>query len=375
VFRAAARPRIRPPAVTLAVSAVSAVAAGLALTACGSEGATGSGGGGGGVTIGLLLPDSRAARWEKFDKPLIERRVRELCGACTVKYGNARGDVAAQQQQMDSMITKGVDVLILGPVDATALTSSVKEAETAGIPVISYDRLTNGPISGYVSFDGEQIGRLQGTALLKSLGAKARGGQIVMINGDVAADPNAKLFKRGARSVLVGKVKIGKSYDIEGYKPEVANADMSGAIASLGADRIDGVYAANDGLAAGVISSLKANVVRPLPPVTGQDAELSAVQRIVEGDQYMTVYKPFRPEADAAAEMALALGRGEQLGTIAPDRVSSPTAKNVPAVLLNGITVTVGDIRTTLVKDGMYTIGQICAPRVASACKKAGLTT
>ncbi|MYV52848.1 substrate-binding domain-containing protein [Streptomyces sp. SID3212] len=353
------------------------MAAGLVLAACGDDG--GSGGGNGssdsGVTIGLLLPDSRASRWEKFDRPLIEGRVKQLCDNCRVRYGNARGDVAAQQQQVDSMITQGVDALILTPVDAKALTSSVKEVKAANIPVISYDRLSEGPISGYVSFDGEQVGRLQGTALLKALGPHAADRQIVMMNGDPSADPNANLFKRGALSVLRGKVRIGKSYDTEGWKPEVANNNMSGAIGSLGADHINGVYAANDGLAAGVIASLRANVVRPLPPVTGQDAELAAVQRIVVGDQYMTVYKPFAPEADAAAEMALTLGRGQKLGKKAPDRVNSPTTEDIPAVLLDGITVTVGNIRTTVVKDGMYTIGQICSPRFASACEKAGLTT
>ncbi|MET9482351.1 substrate-binding domain-containing protein [Streptomyces sp. NPDC006638] len=374
MFRTAARTGLRPTTVTLAVSLA---VAGLALSACGGSG--GSGGGSGssdsGVTIGLLLPDSRASRWEKFDRPLIEHRVKELCGNCQVRYGNARGDVAAQQQQVDSMITEGVDALILTPVDAKALTSSVKEVKAANIPVISYDRLSEGPISGYVSFDGEQVGRLQGTALLKALGPHAAGRQIVMMNGDPSADPNANLFKRGALSVLRGKVRIGKSYDTEGWKPEVANSNMSGAIGALGADHVDGVYAANDGLAAGVIASLRANVVRPLPPVTGQDAELSAVQRIVVGDQYMTVYKPFAPEADAAAEMALTLGRGQKLGKKAPDRVNSPTTQDIPAVLLDGITVTVGNIRTTLVKDGMYSIGQICSPRFASACDKAGLTT
>lgn len=372
MLRAVPRPRIRPPAFTLAARAAAAVVALTALTACVDDG--GGGARGNGVTVGLLLPDSRAVRWERFDRPLVERRVRERCGDCAVEYDNARGDVAAQQQQVDSMITQGVDVLILGPVDATALTSSVKEASAAGIPVIAYDRLSGGPVSGYVSFDGEQIGRLQGRALLRGMGADARGGQIVMMNGDPSADPNANLFKRGALSVLRGRVRIPRSYNTEGWKPEIANTNMSGAIASLGDDAIDGVYAANDGLAAGVIASLKGNVVEPIPPVTGQDAELSAVQRIVTGDQYMTVYKPFAPEAAAAADMALALARGEKL-TGAPDRVDSPTAKNIPAVLLDGITVTVGSIRSTVVKAGLYTIGQICSPRIAAACERAGLTT
>ncbi|WP_175409280.1 sugar ABC transporter substrate-binding protein [Streptomyces sp. TRM64462] len=324
-------------------------------------------------TIGLLLPDTHTARWETFDRPLIEKRIGELCPACDVEYANAQGSVAAQQRQVDSMITRRVDVLILDPIDARALTSVVRKADSAGIPVVSYDRLAEGPISGYVSFDGEEVGRLQGRALLTAMGDKADGGRIVMMNGD-RADPNAALFERGARSVLEGRVTIAKEYDTNLWRPEVAHANMSGAIAALGADTIDGVYAANDGLAAGVISSLKANFIEPLPPVTGQDADLSAVQRIIAGDQYMTVYKPFKPQADAAAAMAVALGRGDPLGAIAQDEVNSSTAHGVPAVLLTPIPVTAGTVLETVVKDGMYTVGQICTPKFASACAKAGLT-
>ncbi|MFI1400747.1 sugar ABC transporter substrate-binding protein [Streptomyces sp. NPDC020681] len=346
----------------------------LAITfvACGKPGETGAGAEPG-VRVGLLLPDSRVARWGKFDRPLIEKKIKELCSTCTMDYGNARGDVATQQQQMDSMITKDVDVLILGPVDAKALSSSVDRAHDADIPVVSYDRLAEGPISAYASFDGEEVGRLQGEELLKGMGDKADGGQIVMVNGDVVADPNAVSFKQGALSVLQNKVKIGKTYDVQAYLPETAYADVSGAIGALGANNIDGVYAANDGLAAGVISALKASLVAPLPPVTGQDAELAALQRIITGDQYMTIYKPFKSEADAAAALALALGRGDNLDDIAKDEINSSSGQETPAVLLTPVSVTVENIKDTVIKDGMYTIDQLCTPRFASACEKAGL--
>jgi ABC-type xylose transport system substrate-binding protein len=149
---------------------------------------------------------------------------------------------------------------------------------------------------------------------------------------------------------------------------------MNGAIAALGAGNIDGVLAANDSLAGAVISSLNARQVRPLPPVTGQDADLAGVRRILRGDQYMTVYKPFKPAADAAAEMAVALGRGEPVESIATGTVDSATTKDIPAVLLPSVSVTAGNIKDTLIKDGMYTIDQICTPQLRSACDKAGLT-
>jgi D-xylose transport system substrate-binding protein len=281
--------------------------------------------------------------------------------------------VASQQEQMNSMITKGADAIMLVPVDGRSLGPAVRKADQAGIPVISYDRLSEGPISGYVSFDGEEVGRLQGRALLKAMGDGVAGRQIVMMNGD-PSDPNAVLFKDGALSVLNGRVKIGKAYDTLQWRTEAAHSNMSGAISALGVDNIHGVYAANDGLAAGSISALKANKVSPLPPVTGQDAELGALQRIIGGDQYMTVYKPFGPEAAAGAAMAVAAARDQSLTGIAKDKVETRSGRTVPAVMLTPVAVTADNIHDTLVKDGVYTIEQICIPRLGAACTKAGLT-
>ncbi|MFD6314830.1 substrate-binding domain-containing protein [Streptomyces nigra] len=360
---------IRPRGIAVVMTLVFMAVVGLA---CGKASETG-GGAEPGLKVGLLLPDSRVARWDKFDRPLMEKKIKELCSACTVEYSNARGDVGIQQQQMDAMITNDVDALILGSVDAKALSSSVERAHDADIPVIAYDRLAEGPISAYVSFDGEEVGRIQAEELLRGMGDKADGGQIVMVNGDVVADPNAVSFKRGALSVLQDRVKIGKMYDVQAYLPETAYDDVSGAVGALGADNIDGVYAVNDGLAAAAISALKAGLVAPLPPVTGQDAELTALQRILVGDQHMTAYKPFKPEADGAAALAVALGRGENLGDIAKEEVNSPSGDQTPAVLLTPVSVTVENIKETVIKDGMYTIDQVCSPKFASACEKAGL--
>ncbi|GAA4933215.1 sugar ABC transporter substrate-binding protein [Streptomyces coeruleoprunus] len=324
------------------------------------------------MSVGVLLPGS-TNRWEQYDRPLLERRIGELCPACTVMSASAQQDVAIQHRQIDSMITQGVRVIILGAVDSKSLRSSVEKAREAGIAVIAYDRLVEGPISGYVSFDGAQVGRLQGEALLRALGDRAGDAQIVMMNGD-PTDPNSGWFKEGALSVLQDRVRIGKAYDTAEWRPLNAHINMAGAIASLGADRIDGVYSANDGLASGIISALKAAKITPLPPVTGQDAELAGIQRIVAGEQYMTVYKPFRLEADAAAEMAVALIRGEPPPGATTGAADGTGTSGVPTVLLTPISVTVGNIRDTVVKDGLYTIDQICTPKYAAACEKAGLT-
>jgi D-xylose transport system substrate-binding protein len=354
--------------VTRCAAAVAAAASlALGLVACGG------GASDGGLRIGLLLPDTQIARWEGFDRPLIEQRIEELCGDCTVEAVNAHNDVTVQQQQVDTLITKGVDAMILAPIDAQGIQSTVERADDAGIPVVAYDRLVEGPISGYSSFDGVQVGRLQGEGLLEGLDRQGRGERIVMMNGS-PTDPNAGLFKRGALSVLEGRVTIEKQYDTLGWNPRVAYTNMSGAIADLGADEIDGVLSANDAMASSVIAALKAARVDPLPPVTGQDAELSAVQRILDGEQYMTVYKPYEPEAFAAAEMAVALGRGRSLAGIADDTVSNDTVQDVPAALATPISVTVDNIDDTIVRDGLYTVDQICIPRLEPACERAGLT-
>ncbi|MER5546943.1 substrate-binding domain-containing protein [Streptomyces sp. NPDC001118] len=359
--------RVRDTALALA-----AVSTAVSLTACGS-GAGNTSGAGSARKIGVLLPESTTARWETRDRPLLEQRIRQLCGDCTIEYADAKGDVAIQQEQMDSSIANGVDAIVLTAVNARAMGASVGKAAAAHIPVIAYDRLAEGPISGYVSFDGQEVGRLQGRALLTAIGAKAHGGRIVMMNGD-PGDPNALSFKQGALSELQGKVTIAKEYDTPQWSTEAANRNMSGAIAALGAGSINGVYAANDGLAAGSIAALKANKVSPLPPVTGQDAELAAVRRIVGGDQYMTVYKPFGPEAAAGGAMAVAAARGQRLDGMATRRVKTRGGEEVPAVLLTPVPVTLATIKNTLVKDGVYTLEQICAPPLADDCHKAGLT-
>ncbi|WP_241838002.1 substrate-binding domain-containing protein [Streptomyces sp. CB03234] len=370
-----ARRRRAAPAALPAAGLALAMALASGLAACGKAAEVPEPGARvapGGRAIGLLLPDD-THRFGAFDRPLIERRIAELCAECDVEFNSAQADVATQQQQVDAMITKGVRVMILDAVDSKSLRSSVDRAREAGIEVVAYDRLVDGPISAYVSFDGERVGRLQGEALLKAMGNKARGGQIVMMNG-AATDPNSAWFKEGALAALEGKVRIGKAYDTAEWRPLNAHINMSGAIAALGADNIDGVYSANDGLAAGIISALKSAKIRPLPPVTGQDAELAGIQRIVAGEQYMTVYKPFRLEAYAAAEMAVALVRGESPDGIATSRVDSPTTRGIPSVLLTPVSVTVGNIKETVVKDGMYTIDQICTPKFAAGCERAGLT-
>ncbi|UWW95880.1 MULTISPECIES: substrate-binding domain-containing protein [Streptomyces] len=361
-----------------AAFAVAAGAMAVSLAACGSAKESGSGSKSSGsakkgdaIKVGLLLPENQTARYEKFDRPLIEKKVKELTnGKGQIVYANAKQDASTQNQQVDTMITNKVDVLIVDAVDTAAIKSSVQKAKDAGIPVVAYDRLAEGPISAYTSFDNETVGKTQGEALLKALGSKAKSGKIVMMNGSIT-DPNAAQFKKGAHEVLDGKVNIGKQYDTKDWKPENANSNMAAAISALGKKNIVGVYSANDGMAGGIITALKAAGISV--PVTGQDAELAGVQRIVSGDQYMSVYKPYAPEAAAAAEMAVALAQGKSLDAIAKDKVDSPTTKQVPTVILPVTALTKDNIKDTVIKDGVYTVADICTSQYKSACDKLGL--
>ncbi|GAA2711058.1 MULTISPECIES: substrate-binding domain-containing protein [Streptomyces] len=360
-----------------AAVAAATVSLALGMAACGS--AKEAGGGGkkadkkGPMTIGLLLPENQTARYERFDRPLIEKKIKELAGSdAVILYDNAKQDASVQQQQVDTMITKKVDALIIDAVDAKSIASSVKKASDKGIPVVAYDRLAEGPIKGYTSVDNERVGKIQGEALLQALGDNAGKGQIVMMNGSIT-DPNAKMYKDGAHSVLDGKVKIGKEYDTKEWKPENANENMKGAISALGKDNIVGVYSANDGMAGGIITALHSAGFDTLPPVTGQDAELAAVQRILTGEQFMSVYKPYKPEADAAAELAVALARGKDAASVAKSTVDSGTQKKVPAVIVTPFSLTKADIAKYVGQEGFFTKDEICTEKYKAQCDAAGL--
>ncbi|MDX2681600.1 substrate-binding domain-containing protein [Streptomyces sp. NY05-11A] len=351
------------------VAVVAAALVATPLAACGGEHRTG----GEGFTVGLLLPSRAVPRWENSDRPLIEAHVKKLCPTCRMEYANAGDDVTRQRGQLVSMVTKGAKVVILDAADARALRSSIQEARRAGVPVVAYDRLAEGPIAGYVSFDALQVGRLQGEALLSALPKGAGRTDVVMVNGDPTS-ANAASYRKGALSVLTGKATVVRSYETQDWSTENAHANMSAAIAALGPDRIDGVVAANDSIAAGVVAALKSAGVTKFPPVTGQDADLEAVRRIVKGEQYMTVYKPFEKEAAAVAAMAVAVGRGEDPRDSATTTIDSPTTENIPSVLLTPVAVTAPDIGPVLVGDGVYTVGQICTRELRAACDRAGLT-
>ena len=352
-----------------------ALVAGLgiaSLAACGGGGssdngsASGAGGGGGGKKIALLLPESKTTRYETFDRPLFEAAVKKDCADCSIIYSNADQDPAKQQQQAEAALTQGANVLVLDPVDGKAAASVVASAKGQGVPVVAYDRFIAGA-DYYVSFDNETVGKLQAQTLVDILkqGGKTSG-DVVMINGS-PTDPNAGSFKKGAHSVIDSSgFKVAAEYDTPDWSPDKAQAWMEGQISAVKGTLV-GVYAANDGTAGGAIAALKAGGVNPLPPVTGQDAELAAIQRIIAGDQAMTIYKPIPPEAEAAAKAAIALADKKK-----PE--STKDVEGVPSTILDPIAVTKDKVKDTIVKDNVYKVTDLCSGSFAAACAKAGLS-
>ncbi|MDX3611648.1 MULTISPECIES: sugar ABC transporter substrate-binding protein [Streptomyces] len=353
----------------------------VSLVGCGGLNAAGSSGDasptkGDDITVGLLLPEKSNPQYEQFHYPVIKAKVASLThGQGRVRYANAEADAAEQTRQLQQMIDERVDVILLDPVDTHATAGGVSKAKKAGIAVIAYDRLAEGPIDAYITFDNGLVGEVQGRSLLKALGEGVGvHDKIVMMNGS-PTDPNAQQFKAGALLALDGKVTIAKSFDVKDWKPQNAEKNMTEAINEIGKSDIKAVYAANDGLAGGIIRALKAAGITDLPPITGQDAELSAVRRIVTGEQYMSVYKPYPQEAENAAAMAVAKAQGRDIefDALTGDRVDSPTRKGIPAHLVSVEALTKDNIKDTVIRDGMYRASDICTPQLAADCTATGL--
>jgi D-xylose transport system substrate-binding protein len=363
--------------------AVTVAAVALLAAACGTtnNGGGGSSSSGGGRKIALLLPESKTTRYEAQDRPQFEAKVKALCGDCQILYSNANQDAALQQNQADAALTNGAKVMVLDPVDSASAASIVAKAKAQNVPVISYDRLiTNADIDYYISFDNVAVGKLQARSLVSKLKADGEGsGTIVMING-APTDNNAKLFKQGAHSVIdASGLKVGKEYDTPDWSPDQAQTEMEQAITALGSNGFQGVYAANDGTAGGAIAAMKGQGIDPASrPTTGQDAELAAIQRILTGDQYMTVYKAIKPEAGQAAELAVDLVNGNRsaANTLAKQTTNNGQ-KDVPSIILTPIAVTKANANQTIgkmISDGFLKATDICSGSAASACRQIGLS-
>jgi len=343
---------------------------------CGSDD---NGGGGGGGTIALLLPENHTPRYEARDRPEFTAKVKDLCSDCKIIYSNAEQDASKQQSQGEAALTQGAKVLVLDPVDAGSAGAIVSKAKAQNVPVVSYDRLiTNSDVDYYVSYDNVEVGKLQGNSLIKGLKAQNKPtGPVVMLAGD-PADNNAGLFKQGANEALkAGNVKIAKSYDTPAWSADKAQNEMQQAITALGNSGFAGVLGANDDLGGAAIAAMKSAGIKPSSrPTTGQDATVAGLQRILIGDQYITVWKAVVPEAGAAAQIAVALAKGDDVPSDLINQQVDNGKKKVPSVILKPQAIVSTDPSgvNDVIKGGDAKASEICTGQYASACKEAGIT-
>src|SRR5215208_818521 len=359
---------------------VATVAAGcaLAVAGCGDDesGSSSSGGGGGGGEkagkVAVLLPDSKSSvRWETVDRPFLKKAFDDAGVESEIQ--NAEGDKSTQQQQAEQAITNGAKVLLLVNLDSGSGAAIAANAKSQDVKVIDYDRLTlKGDSDYYVSFDNEKVGKLQGEGLVDCMGDK-QGAEVAVLNGS-PTDNNATLFKKGYDGVIDSKFDAGDWKKVDDQSvPDWDNQKaltIFEQILQKNNNKVDGVLAANDGLANAAISALKQRKL-PQVPVTGQDATLQGVQNIVNGDQCMTVYKAVKKEADAAADLAIALAKGEK-----PTAETTPVdngTHDVPSVLLDPVAVTKDNIKEYTGEPDFPKVEEICAGKLAAQCKEAGL--
>ena len=347
-----------------------------------SGGETSGGGGeetsgGGGVKIALLLPENETPRYETNDKPAFEKAVEEQCPGCEISYFNAGGDVEKQASQGEAALTQGAEVMVVDPMDSKAAAVIVEKAHAQEVPTVSYDRLIeNSEVGAYVSFDNERVGEQQAEALIEKL--KEDGspkGPIIQINGD-PADPNAALFKKGAEKAFAAAgVEVPVNEDTPGWTAENAQKETQQAITKLGKDGFAGIYAANDDTGGGAIAAMKGDGINPAEiPVTGQDSTVAGLQRILAGQQYMTIFKPIVPEATIAAEMAISLGETGEVSTKEKTEEINNGKADVPSVLLTSTPVTKDNIKETVIAEEFVTAAELCEGAFAAACKEAGIS-
>jgi D-xylose transport system substrate-binding protein len=321
-----------------------------------------------GETIAFLMPDQSSTRYEQHDYPGFKTAIAKLCADCKVIYQNANASASLQQQQFNSAIAQGAKVIVLDPVDSLAASGLVNLAQSQGIKVIAYDRpIPAKPADFYVSFDNEGIGYAISHSLvqhLKDTGVP-EGSGVLQINGS-PTDAAAGLIRDGIhRGLKESGYKTLAEFDTPDWLPSKAQEWSAGQITRFG-DQIKGVVAANDGTAGGAIASFKAAGVTPVPPVTGNDATIAALQLIIAGDQYNTISKPSEIVAAAAAQVAIDLLDGKT-------PKATTTLYNTPSQLFVPAVVTAKNIKAEIFDKNIQTPAQVCTGEYVAACKKLGI--
>lgn len=296
------------------------------------------------IQIGIAFDSFLIERWER-DRDIFVSRARDL--GASVNVQNANGDVAKQKDQIKYLIDKDMDVIVLIAVDSTALKKEVQEARNAGIKVIAYDRLvTDVPLDLYISFDNEMVGKYMADAIIDKL---PEGGRVMKINGP-SKDNNVLLVNKGFDEEIKGhSINIFDIYYADEWKGEEAFNYLSENPRK--ADRADAVMCGNDSLAGQAVRYYSEKRRAGKIPIVGQDADLDACQRIVEGTQTMTVYKSIEQLAQKAAESAVSLAKGNNVVGVT---VMKNGEYDVPYVSIMPIMVTKDNIDSVIIDSGFH---------------------
>jgi D-xylose transport system substrate-binding protein len=320
------------------------------------------------TTVAFLMPDQASTRYEEHDWPGFQTAMNRLCADCTLIYQNANADASLQQQQFNSVIAQGATIVVLDPVDSSAAAALVEIAHSQDVKVIAYDRpIPALPADYYVSFDNEGIGFAIAQSLVDHLKAEgiADGSGVLQVNGS-PTDAAAGLIRDGIdRALDASGYETLAEFDTPDWAPPAAQEWVAGQITRFG-DQIVGVVAANDGTAGGTIAALKAAGVDPVPPVSGNDATIAALQLIIAGDQYNTISKPSEIVAAAAAEVAVALMKGQ-----VPQ--STHTLYDTPSQLFTPAVVTRENIKAEIFDAGIQTAADVCTGEYAAGCSELGI--
>lgn len=305
------------------------------------------------IRIGFSMDTLKEERWQR-DRDLFLARAKELGADVLVQSANS--DDAVQLQQSENLLSQGIDILVVVPHNAEVAASIVEAAKRQGVPVISYDRLIrNSDVDLYISFDNVKVGQMQAQYLLD----RAPKGNYVLIGG-APTDNNALLFREGQMKVLQpaidrGDIKITANQWARDWQANEALKIAENALTQARND-VQAIVVSNDGTAGGAIQALEEQKLVGKVLVSGQDADLAALQRIVEGKQSMTVYKPIDKIARRAAEVVVAMARGEKVD--AASAVNNGR-KDVPSILLEPIVVDKTNVAETVVKDGYQKLEDI----------------
>ena len=298
------------------------------------------------VQIGMCFDSFVIERWQR-DRDVFVSTAKEL--GAEVNVQNANGDVEQQKRQIEYFIKKGMDVIVIIPIDPETIVDTVKKAQNAGIKVIAYDRpIPKAGVDVYISFDNEKVGELMGEALIQG---GLVGGKVIMICGS-PKDQNVPMVEAGFRNVMEQyDNEIIDAYYAEGWKAELAGEYIYSNLNIV--QKADAIMCGNDDLASKVVFALSEKRLAGIKLVVGQDADLEACQRIVEGTQLMTVYKPIEKLAQKAAETAVLLAGGEKMDS-EEDSLYDDGVNKIPYIKIEPISVTAENIDDTIINSGFH---------------------